>query len=248
MKIKKSKKSAKKEEKEEDVVQSSEETEQTQDQKTPKKRVRQEEDALENNEEEITESKKSKVDVDTKEEKGGNQECRVYAGNLSFHITEDAIKIFFADCGDIVKFDWILDHGKFYGTCFLEFDTLSSAKKAVAMSGKVLLNRPIKLEFPRAKLKTPKAKDERQATEKKARPEGCKTIFMGNLSFTIKDSDIYTLLKDCGTITNLRRVKDKNTGIFKGCLFVEFENEEAADKAMNHDGEIVLGRAIKINY
>lgn len=73
-------------------------------------------------------------------------------------------------------------------------------------------------------------------------------LFLGNLSWDIDDDGIKEFFKDCGTLTDIHWLTDKESGKFKGCGFVTFEDVEGATKAQAKTGEIVAGRDIKIEF
>ena len=54
--------------------------------------------------------------------------------------------------------------------------------------------------------------------------------------------------KDCGTLVGLRWLTHKDSGDFRGCGFVEFENSEQADAAIKLNGKELLGRPIKLDW
>ena len=85
-------------------------------------------------------------------------------------------------------------------------------------------------------------------SEKSAKPEGCKKLFAGNLAYTIDDDTMVDFFKDCGTLAGLRWLTHKGTEEFRGCGFVEFGSSEEADKAMELDGAMLLGRPIRLDW
>jgi nucleolin len=50
------------------------------------------------------------------------------------------------------------------------------------------------------------------------KPEGCRKIFVGNLSYNIDDDTLVDFFKDCGTMTGLRWLTHKDSGDFKVLL------------------------------
>lgn len=51
--------------------------------------------------------------------------------------------------------------------------------------------------------------------EKTVKPEGCKKLFAGNLSYNIDDDTIVDFFKDCGTLVGLRWLTRKDTEEFR---------------------------------
>mmetsp|Transcript_22071 Transcript_22071/g.43865 ORF Transcript_22071/g.43865 Transcript_22071/m.43865 type:complete len:371 (+) Transcript_22071:35-1147(+) len=78
--------------------------------------------------------------------------------------------------------------------------------------------------------------------------EANEKLFLGNLSWDIDDDAIREFFKDCGTLTDIYWLEDKETGRFKGCGFVTFENVDQAIAAQKKHGEIILERDIKIDF
>merc|ERR1719461_189647 len=74
---------------------------------------------------------------------------RVFIGNLSWSITEEETRAFFADCGEIVDLFWLNDRytQKFKGCGFATFDSCEAADKAVAKAGQELSGRALKVDW-----------------------------------------------------------------------------------------------------
>jgi len=129
----------------------------------------------------------------------------------------------------------------------LTFDNPEIAKKALSKNGIEVLGRTMRVEVPIERTSSRK----RESTFTRpisTKPPGCKTLFLGNLSYDIEDKNIYELLADCGEIKQIRWVTDKQTNEFKRCGFVEFYDEESTTKAIAHNGETILGRSIRLDY
>ena len=71
---------------------------------------------------------------------------------------------------------------------------------------------------------------------------------LGQCPDGIDEADIRDLFKDCGTISDIRWITDRETGNFKGCGFVEFEDTESTDKAVAMNGAEVKGRNLRIDF
>jgi len=87
---------------------------------------------------------------------------------------------------------------------------------------------------------------------KKAQPEGgnppSEKVFVGNLSWDIDDDGIKEFFKDCGTVTDIYWLTDKDTGRFKGCGFVTFQSTEEATKACELNEQELMGRNVGVNF
>ncbi|VFQ82346.1 unnamed protein product [Cuscuta campestris] len=80
----------------------------------------------------------------------------------------------------------------------------------------------------------------------KAGAQGSKTIFIGNLSWSIGEDDIKTFFKDIGEVKEVRLSKLPN-GKLKGFGHVDFTTSEAAVKALELAGKDLGGRSLKID-
>jgi nucleolin len=180
---------------------------------------------------------------------------KVFLGNLSFQIDDDTVKDFFKDCGEIIETHWIEDKetGRFKGCGFATFTSPDAASLAVAMTGQDCMGRDIRVDFS-----LPRAGRDGGAKNNGAskfgskplseRPEGCTTVFAGNLSFNIDDDQMRTFAEDCGEIKALRWLTDRDSGDFKGCGFIEFYDEAAVDKFVLKNGVDCMGRPIRLDY
>lgn len=72
-------------------------------------------------------------------------------------------------------------------------------------------------------------------------------IYVGNLNYRVKESDLQHALEDYGTVDSVKIIKDRETGKSKGFGFVEMPNEEEATKVINElNGAEFEGRQIVI--
>ncbi|EFH61525.1 hypothetical protein ARALYDRAFT_479366 [Arabidopsis lyrata subsp. lyrata] len=75
---------------------------------------------------------------------------------------------------------------------------------------------------------------------------GSKTLFAGNLSFQIKRSDIENFFKEAGEVVDVR-FSSYDDGTFKGYGHVEFASPEEAQKALELNGKMLLGRDVRLD-
>lgn len=174
---------------------------------------------------------------------------KVFCGNLSYDINDDIVKEFFADCGELTDIYWLTDKetGKFFGSGFLTFDSPAAAAKACLKEGQDLCGRPVKINpaKPRAQKSGGGSRAPRGLSE---RPDGCKTCFMGNLSFNIDEDQMREFAKACGEVTSIRWLTDRESGEFKGCGFIDFATSDGVDEFVKLNGTDLLGRGIRIDY
>ncbi|KAL0372866.1 UNVERIFIED_CONTAM: Nucleolin 2 [Sesamum calycinum] len=90
--------------------------------------------------------------------------------------------------------------------------------------------------------KTPKT----PATPKE-QTTGSKTLFVGNLSFSVEQADVENFFKSAGEVVDVRFAMDADNQ-FRGFGHVEFASAEAAEKALRElNGEDLLGRAVRLD-
>ena len=72
-------------------------------------------------------------------------------------------------------------------------------------------------------------------------------IFVGNLNFSVDNEKISEFFSQYGTVTDVRLIKDRETGRAKGFGFISFETEEMMEKALKADGQEFLGRNLRVS-
>lgn len=73
-------------------------------------------------------------------------------------------------------------------------------------------------------------------------------IYVGNLSYGIKENDLKEIFEEYGETSSVRIIKDKMTGKSKGFGFVEMENDKEAQEAISNLNEAELqGRKLVVN-
>ncbi len=73
-------------------------------------------------------------------------------------------------------------------------------------------------------------------------------LYVGNLPFTAKDSDLEQLFAEHGTVVSAKVVIDRETNRSRGFGFVEMETEEQAQAAVDAlDQKEFMGRTLKVN-
>ena len=59
------------------------------------------------------------------------------------------------------------------------------------------------------------------------------TLYVGNIPYAVKEEDLKEIFQEVGTVTSIKIITDKYTGRSKGFGFIEMENEEQEDAAVN---------------
>ena len=75
-----------------------------------------------------------------------------------------------------------------------------------------------------------------------------KKLYVGNLPFSITEDELRQHFEPHGPIQSVNVITDRETGRARGFAFVEFEDSESAEKAMQAlDGRDVGGRTLRVN-
>jgi len=75
-----------------------------------------------------------------------------------------------------------------------------------------------------------------------------KKLYVGNLPYNAKDSDLNQLFSQAGTVESAIIINDKATGRSKGFGFVEMSNDDEAMKAVEmFNGQELEGRKLTVN-
>lgn len=73
-------------------------------------------------------------------------------------------------------------------------------------------------------------------------------LFVGNLPFTTGSPELEQLFAAYGTVSRAQVISDRDTGRSRGFGFVEMDNDDEAQAAIEGlDGTDMGGRAIKVN-
>lgn len=84
--------------------------------------------------------------------------------------------------------------------------------------------------------------------EPTVKPEGCVSVFVGNLAWDVDEDAIRAAFQGCGEIAHVRLSTDRETGDFKGFGHIDFANSDSTDAAVKMAGTEICGRAIRVDY
>jgi RNA recognition motif-containing protein len=75
-----------------------------------------------------------------------------------------------------------------------------------------------------------------------------KKLYVGNLSYSVGDSELQQLFAGFGTVSSAQVIMDRETGRSKGFGFVEMGTDQEAQAAIaGCNGKEVEGRALNVN-
>jgi cold-inducible RNA-binding protein len=75
-----------------------------------------------------------------------------------------------------------------------------------------------------------------------------KKIFIGNLPFSMGETELRALFEQKGTVDSVTVMRDADTGRSRGFAFVEMTSDEEAEKAIKElNGYSAEGRSLTVN-
>ena len=75
-----------------------------------------------------------------------------------------------------------------------------------------------------------------------------KKLYVGNLPYSVSDSDLQQMFEAHGTVQSAQVIMDRDTGRSKGFGFVEMGSDAEAQAAINAmNGNEIDGRALTVN-
>jgi hypothetical protein len=81
-----------------------------------------------------------------------------------------------------------------------------------------------------------------------ARNNMSKNLYVGNLSYSVNDSELYSLFAQYGKVDSARVITDRETNRSKGFGFVEMTDDAEAEAAINAlNGQENNGRTLTVN-
>jgi len=197
--------------------------------------------------EDNTVNKKRKLDTngDTNGDANGSGNTKIRVSNLAFSLEgkDQEIKDQFKSCGNIASSEMIYRaDGRWAGVCLLIFENEEGAAKALELNDVELYERPMNVSYPREERSMQKKSSFQH--KPKIKPDGCNTVWIGNLSYEIDENEVWEFFGECGDIKEVRWPN----GDFTGIGWVEFFDTNAPDLAVQKAGQILRGREIRIDY
>ena len=120
---------------------------------------------------------------------------------------------------------------------YARFKDVESAQKTLKLSGNKLGDQTIRIDLA--------LKDESSGSQDR---DQSKAIFVGNLGFATSEDEVREHFNKCGNITDVRIVRDSQTGIGKGFCYVNFSNRDDVRTALDLMGSTTLnGRELRVS-
>jgi len=192
---------------------------------------------------------------ETKEVDDGETHAELFVKNMSWTTTEDTLAEYMGQFGTVVSVKILKDRetGKPKGIGFVAFASRSEAKKAMEGPGE-LDERTINCSWSNQK-------GERTGGpggpggfkggndggfQKKSYSGTAYTIFVGNLGFKTPDNEVKKFFSQAGNVVDVRIALNEE-GKRKGFCHVDFDSEEAVQKAMALTNTELDGRALRVD-
>ncbi|CAN8011269.1 unnamed protein product [Ixodes pacificus] len=173
----------------------------------------------------------------------------IFVGNLPVTATEKPLRRFFNQYGAIesVRFRSVaparaslskkvayisksLHSSKQNVNAYVVFKQKESVGKALAANGSLLLGNHVRVD----------------RVGKKPQVDDRKSVFVGNLPHEVQDEELWNCFSECGQVTGVRVIRDRETGMGKGFGFVTFSKLDAAALALEMSGIQMSGRPIRV--
>ncbi len=72
-------------------------------------------------------------------------------------------------------------------------------------------------------------------------------IYVGNFPYSVDEAQLRDIFAPYGEIEELALIKDRDTGRSKGFAFITFAQQQAAEKALEQNGNDMGGRPLRVN-
>jgi len=172
----------------------------------------------------------------------------VFVGGLRSHVDEDQIWADFGECGkvkDVVLSRWPEDNTS-KGMAFITFAAKAAMDKCLEWHDSHYEGARIRVERKVGGVK--QKADRGLGGQRGFKPEGCKAVAVLSLSKQAVDDDVWNFFASCGTIVNVKILKDRYTLESRGMAFVDFGNTLDTDKAVKMTGQDLAGQAVRVEY
>lgn len=166
-----------------------------------------------------------------------NQEATVYVGNMDERVNEALLWELMVQVGPVVHVhiprDRITQQHQSYG--FIEFRSPDDAEYASKVMNQVkLYGKPLRVN---------------KATADKRSADVGANLFIGNLAAEVDEKIMTDTFGTFGTVIDAKVARDLETGLAKGYGFVNFDNFDSADAAIESmNGQFLCNKPITVTF
>lgn len=203
----------------------------------------------------VKEEEQEEKKAEGKNESGS---LEVYVEGLPYETTEEQVRSFFEDCGDVVELrmprsPFLLqfthsyqDSGRCRGYCFIRFDSSDAVSKALEKDKATLGTRYITVSLPNERSDAIPIGGKDTVV-----PLDCRSIFVKNIPYETDEEAIKNLFMwNClfpltprrfGKISAVRIPRWNDTGRQKGLCYVDYLKNQSVKLAVAQSGKVELG-------
>jgi len=177
------------------------------------------------------------------------QQFKAYVKGLPWKASDAEVADFFQNCPDLVKAEVpIGDDGRSSGTAYVTFSSREGLDKALELDGQYWPGTERWLKIVESTDKPDRKSFGGNAATPGEKPEGCDTVFVGNLPWDVDEDTMRSVFSAAGEISSVRFATNAEDGSFRGFGHVSFYNADDVDKAIALAGTDINGRAIRVDY
>ena len=201
-------------------------------------------------------NKKEKIIETVSFEKNGNNHKELFVGNLNFLTSENTLWKHFGKFGKVDDVKLVTDRqtGESKGIAFVAFSTRKEAINALE-NCKDLDGRTLNLSWSNDKEGSRKHGNnnnvggnfkENQGNQLRKHSGPAYIIFVGNLGYRTTEETLKKFFSRAGNVLSVRIAKHYD-GRAKGFCHVDFDSQDAVNKAMAMSGQELDGREIRVD-
>ncbi|KAL4172796.1 hypothetical protein KRP22_007958 [Phytophthora ramorum] len=181
---------------------------------------------------------------------------KVFVAGLPLDANDDALYDKFKSFGEMHQSKVVYDHktGRSRGFGFVTFCEYTNALDAVDQMNQAKWDkRTLNVRFLQPKTGSANGSAANAVAKRPTkvlgpRPEGCTTVYVGNLAYDITEEVLRKVFDKCGSIRAVRFAEHIQTKEFRGFGYVQFHEEGPCEAAVKLDGMVVMGRPMNIDY
>lgn len=167
-----------------------------------------------------------------------NKDATIYCGNLDERVRDELLFELMLQAGPVVNVHIPKDRvmGQHQGYGFAEFLTEEDADYAVSIMNQVkLFGKPIRVN--------------KASSDKKQVSDIGAELFIGNLDPMVDEKTLYETFSSFGTLLKAPTISRTEEGRSKGFGFVNFDNFESADAAIEAmNNQFLMNKSVTVGY
>lgn len=176
---------------------------------------------------------------------------KVVVAGFNRNLTEVTLRRDFTDCGEILNLRLLRDKETQQSRCiaFISFTSQEAVDIALKYDGEDYGGRTLLVQVAEKSSRSSEAKGNGKGKNLGEKPEGCTSVILKGLAFSVTEADLKRTFEECGDgPTNINILTEKETGKSRGMAFVDFDDEAAVDEAAKLNGTELKGRRFSLDY